>query len=76
MSEETWEDDLVKRSDRSNEGNPCESLTSKFIPKVIYLDEIEKELLLVWSKSKFIFQKYINEDRLSEELLQITTESL
>ena len=52
MSEEAWEeDDLVMRSDLSNEWSPCESPTSKFMPKVIYLEGIEKGLLLVWSKS-------------------------
>ena len=80
ISEEDWEeDDLVMRSDRSNEESPCESPTSKFMPKVIYLDGIEKGLLLVWSKSTFIFQKYVNKDRLPEEfeeLLQNTTKSL
>ena len=79
MSEESWEEDLFMRSDYSNEGSPCESPTSNFMPKVIYLDEIEKGLLLVWSKSTPIFQRYVKGDRLSEEfeeLLQNTTESL
>ena len=45
MTEESWEeDDLFMRSDYSNEGSPCESPTSTFMPKVIYLDEIEKRL--------------------------------